>query len=91
MLWSAKDSSISLITAISMNKNDIKRAYKNVIRSQAALNVNLDTLAKIASKAYGEQLFAELYSSGELEFRTFKNGHIDDFSCVRLEDIMKKL
>lgn len=67
----------------------LEQAYKRVIDAEATLACALETLSAIASKVYGEELHADLCGGVEVEFRRIIDGRIDDFGCIRLEDIMK--
>ena len=68
----------------------LERAYRNVCIAANKLSKSLEILSSVASELYGEELHADLCSGEEIEFRRLKNGHIDDYDTLRIEDIMKE-
>ena len=54
------------------------------------LSAALEELSNIATEIYGEDLQADLCGGGEIEFRRRgRNGYVDDYDCVKIEDIEK--
>ena len=68
----------------------LEQAYRRVLDAEANLNSALESLSVIASNVYGEELNVDLCSGGEIEFRRVVNGDVDNFGCIRFEDIVNR-
>ena len=79
-----------------MNKNisqitELRRVERRVFNASNRLNTALEELSNIATEIYGEDLQADLCSDGEIEFRRRgRDGYVDDYDYVKIEDIEKK-
>lgn len=74
-----------------MTKRQIQRLYDRCLDLDASLAAALGTLGKAASEIIGEELRADLCEGGEIEFRHMVGDYVDDYDCVRLEDILSKM
>ena len=78
-----------------VNKNmnqitELRRAERRVFNASNRLSAALEELSNIATEIYGEDLQADLCGGGEIEFRRRgRDGYVDDYDCVRIEDIEK--
>lgn len=69
---------------------ELRRAERRVFNASYRLSMALEELSNIATEIYGEDLQADLCSGGEIEFRRRgRDGYVDDYDYVRLEDIEK--
>ena len=76
-----------------MNKiQQLKKAEQKVLDASTALSSALGHLSSIASEIYGEELQADLCGGEEIEFRrSDEHGVVDDFDCIRIEDLEKMI
>lgn len=76
-----------------MNKiQQLKKAEEKVLDAYIALSSALGNLSSIASEIYGEELQADLCGGDEIEFRRIdEHGVVDDFDCIRIEDLEKMI
>jgi hypothetical protein len=57
-----------------------------------ALGSSLQKLSTIASELYGTEVTADLCNGFEIEFReNDERGYIDDYSTIRIEDILNRI
>ena len=70
----------------------LKKATEKVLDASTALSSALGRLSSIASEIYGEELQADLCGGWEIEFRrNDEQGVVDDFDCIRIEDLEKMI
>ena len=76
-----------------MNKiQQLKKAEEKVLDASTKLSFALGHLSSIASEIYGEELQADLCNGDEIEFRRIdEHGFVDDFDCIRIEDLEKMI
>lgn len=70
-------------------KKQLLSAYKKVEDAARNLMFAAQDLSRIASEYLGYEVDAELCAGSEIEFRrVMKDGLLDSFSTIRLEDII---
>lgn len=76
-----------------MNKiQQLKKAEEKVLDASIKLCSALGHLSSIASEIYGEELQADICGGSEIEFRRIdEHGFVDDFDCIRTEDLEKMI
>ena len=64
----------------------VKRQYQKVLQASRILSNSLQFLSIAASQLYGEELIAEIYAGGEIEFRTANDPDGLNGIALRIED-----
>ena len=74
-------------------RDRIIKAEADCYEADMLLKSRLRVLSDLASQAFGEPLHADMCSGAEIEFRTCDDDgyNIDDFSCIRLEEVLDSL
>lgn len=72
--------------------DEFKEVYRNSIDLQRRLSFSMQKLGVMASKIYGEELVADMCNGNEVEFRHVVEGEgfVDDFDCIRVEDVINR-
>lgn len=68
----------------------IIREYENTLDAAIRLQSQLGRLSEIVSSYLGEEVVADICGGNEIEFRRMKDGFVDAYSTMRLEDIIHK-
>lgn len=75
-------------------RDNIIKAEQDCYDAEMLLKSRLRVLSDLASQAFGEPLHADMCSGGsEIEFRRCnEDGYgVDDFSCIRIEEVLSRL
>lgn len=74
-------------------ERELRAIVNRIIRLSGELTMELGNLSNLASEIYGETIVADLCSGSEIEFRRVygSEGFVDDYDCIRMEDILDKL
>jgi len=70
----------------------LKLIEKRIYLYEKYLSSALNQLSSAASEIMGRELHADICNGGEIEIREIDaHGFIDDFSCIRMEELINKL
>ena len=73
-------------------RTELLRQVRRVQEAESRLSVELQVLSSVASDIYGDELYADLCSGSEIEFRrNGGDGYVDSTDCIRLEYILALL
>lgn len=75
-----------------MTENKLRILENRVYNKLSDMQSNLEELAKAASEILGFEVIADICNGSEIEFRTRNDrGYVEDSSCIRMEDVIRKL
>ena len=74
-------------------RDKIIKAEQDCYDAEMFLKSRLRVLSDLASQAFGEPLHADMCGGSEIEFRRCnEDGYgVDDFSCIRMEEVLSRL
>ena len=75
-----------------MTEKQLRHLEDEVYKFSSRLVDALGALASVASEILGYDVAADICNGDEIEFRkTSEDGYVDTDSCIRMEDVIKKL
>ena len=75
-----------------MTEKQLRKIESKIYGLSADLTAELEKLSSVATDILGYDVVADICNGSEIEFRTTNDrGFVDDFSCIRLEDVINKL
>ena len=75
-----------------MTEKKLRKLEDRCYRISSELSGALANLSSAASEVLGYDVIADLCGGGEIEFRMIDQYDVpDDFSCIRIEDVINKL
>lgn len=75
-----------------VTKKQLLAAESAVLTTAGELSIKLGRLSNLATDVLGFDVRADLCSGGEIEFRCVDDrGYVDDFSTIRMEDVIRKI
>ena len=75
-----------------MTEKQIRHLEENVYKFSSGLSGALEILGSKASEILGYEVKADICNGEEIEFRKMsEDGYVDADSCIRMEEIIKKL
>ena len=75
-----------------VTEKQIRKIEDKVYKLSSDLTAELEKLSSIATDILGYDVVSDICNGSEIEFRTIdKCGYVDDYECIRIEDVINKL